>query len=376
MSNSIKQIISSGLANIFSSSSSDSVLGVDIGTASIKVVQLKRQKGKAVLETYGALSLGPYAKTEVGKATNLSVDDLVKALEDAMKESNVTTNTGTISIPTASSLVFVVSLPATITEQEIPQVVPMEARKFIPVPMSEVTLDWFVIPKEAEAYENDVSQSVVKSPENKIEVLCVAIHNDTLIHYQEILKKTGIHSNSFEMEVFSSIRSSFSHDLAPVLLMDFGASKTKLSIVEGGIVKSFHIVNRGSQDISNNIASSLGVNFNEAEKLKREVGLNLSENKEVAEIAKLSVDYIFGETNNIVLAFEKKYNKSISKVVLSGGGSLLRGLLDYASISFHTDVISSDPFSKTEAPAFLGPILKASGPEFSVAVGLALRQLL
>ena len=60
----------------------------------------------------------------------------------------------------------------------------------------------------------------------KTEVLVVAIHNDILSRYQEILKKTELKSDSFEMEIFSNIRSSFFHDLAPVLLMDFGASKT------------------------------------------------------------------------------------------------------------------------------------------------------
>jgi type IV pilus assembly protein PilM len=376
MDNSLRQIISSGLASIFSGSkSSDSALGIDIGSSSIKVVQLKKKKGKAILETYGALSLGPYGKVEVGKATSLQVEDIVKALVDAMKESNVTTQSGTIAIPTASSLIFTISLPSSVTEEQLGTVVPMEARKYIPVPISEVTLDWFVIPQEALAYDNDMSGSVVKAPESKIEVLVVAIHNDTLIRYQEILKKTGIKSESFEMEIFSSIRSSFGHDLAPVLLMDFGASKTKLSIVEAGVVRLFHVVNRGSQDISSNIATSLGISFEEAEKLKRATGLDEKENKEASDIARLSVDYIFSETNSVVLAFEKKYNKNISKVVLTGGGSLMKGLLTYANSSFHTEVFYSNPFSKTEAPAFLQPILEVSGPEFAVAVGLALRQL-
>jgi len=157
--------------------------------------------------------------------------------------------------------------------------------------------------------------------------------------------------------------------------MDFGASKTKLSIVEAGVVRLFHVVNRGSQDISSNIATSLGVSFEEAEKLKRSVGLDEKDNKDVADVAKLAIDYIFSETNSVVLTFEKKYNKNISKVVLTGGGSLLKGLLPYANSSFHTEVFYSNPFSKTEAPAFLQPILEISGPEFAVAVGLALRQL-
>jgi Tfp pilus assembly PilM family ATPase len=67
--------------DIFSSkdNSSDSVVGIDIGSSSIKVVQLKKKKSKAVLETYGAISLGPYGNTDIGSVTNLKVDEISKA---------------------------------------------------------------------------------------------------------------------------------------------------------------------------------------------------------------------------------------------------------------------------------------------------------
>jgi type IV pilus assembly protein PilM len=383
MDSSIKQIISSGLSslsNLFASDkSSVSALGVDIGTSAIKIVQLKKKDGKAILETYGSISLGPYGKTEIGSVTNLSTEDISKALVDVMKESNVTVNSGAIAIPSSSSLIFTISLPKNkATESQMSTIVPLEARKYIPVPISEISLDWFVIPEEAEVFENNLAKqpvSPVTSMESKIEILIVAIHNDILTKSQEILTNTNLKSDSFELEIFSSIRSSLSHDLSPVLLIDFGASKTKLTIIESGVVRVFHIVNRGSADITKNIAQSLNVSFTEAEKIKRSTGIDDTINPKAAEIAKLSVDYIFSDTNSVVLAYEKKYNKNISKVILTGGGSVLRGLFKYAISSFHMEVVYSNPFSKTEAPAFLQPVLETSGPEFSVALGLALRQL-
>jgi type IV pilus assembly protein PilM len=378
MDNSLKKIISEGLSslsNIFSSDKSNKeALGIDIGSSAIKIVQLKKKNGKAVLETYGVLSLGPYGNTEIGTVTNLKTEDIARALIDVMRESNVTTKTAVIAIPSLSSLIFTISLPNKISETQLPKIIPIEARKYIPVPISEVALDWFIIPQEAESFDtNTDSQNAAQA---KIEVLVVAIHNDTLSKYQEILKKTDLQSDSFEMEIFSNIRSSFSHDLAPVLLIDFGASKTKASIVEAGVVRVFHVVNRGSQDISRNISQSLSIPFDEAEKLKRSIGLEQSEDGKVESITRLSIDYIFSDINSVVLAYEKKYNKNISKIVLVGGGSLLKGLLPYTKENFKTEVIFSNPFSKTEAPAFLDPVLEASGPEFAVAVGLALRQLL
>jgi len=380
MDNSLKKIISGGLSSLSgifkSQKSSDSVFGIDIGSSAIKVVQLKKKGGKAVLETYGALSLGPYGNTDVGVVTNLGTDDISRALTDVMKESNITTLSGVIAIPSSSSLIFTITLPAKISEDQLSTIVPIEARKYIPVPISEVTLDWFLIPQEIDNFEDNINEQKDKAVvEPKLEILVVAIHNDTLSRFQEILTKTNIHSDSFEMEIFSNIRSSFNNDLAPVLLMDFGASKTKLSIVESGVVRVFHVVNRGSQDITKNISQSLSVPFKEAEKMKRSIGLDASVNAQVADIVRLSTDYIFSDTNSVVLAYEKKYNKSISKVVMTGGGSLLRGLLERAVANFHMEVVYSDPFGKTEAPAFLQPVLQTSGPEFAVAVGLALRQL-
>lgn len=379
MDDSLKKIISEGLAGlsgIFSADNkSKSVLGIDVGSSTIKVVQLKKKNGKAILETYGAISLGPYANTDIGAVTNLSIDDISKALIDVIKESNVTTSYGLMSIPSSSSLIFTISLPNKVNEDHYETVVPLEARKYIPVPISEVTLDWSIIPPESEGIrDNKEENSLIMS--EKTEVLIVAIHNDIISRYQELLKKTEIESNSFEMEIFSNIRSSFNHDLSPVLLMDFGASKTKLSIVDAGVVRVFHVVNRGSQDITRNIAQSLSIPFSEAENLKRSVGLAGSSNKEVESIIRLSIDYIFSSTKSVVLSYEKKYNRNISKIILTGGGSLLKGLHAITSSSFNVEVVYSNPFAKTEAPAFLEPVLEASGPEFSVAVGLALRQLL
>jgi type IV pilus assembly protein PilM len=377
MDNSLKKIISDGLANISSVFSSKKTgndsLGIDIGSSSIKVVQLKKKNGKAILETYGVLSLGPYSNADIGAVTNLKTEDISRALIDVMKESNVTTKSAVISIPSLSSLIFTISLPNKIDENQLSIVIPIEARKYIPVPITEVSLDWFIIPGLDDSMENDETYS--NNSQSKIEVLVVAIHNDTVSQYQEILKKTDLHSDSFEIEIFSSIRATLNHDLAPVLLIDFGASKTKVSIVEAGVVRVFHVVNRGSQDISRNISQSLNVTFEEAERLKRTVGLDAKMDERVEKIARLSVDYIFTDINSIVFAYEKKYNKNISKVFLVGGGCLLRGLLEAAKTNFQAEVVRRNPFSKIEAPAFLEPVLEASGPEFAVAIGLALRQL-
>lgn len=371
-SNSIQKILEKGIGGIFGKGDTQSVIGVDIGSSAIKIIQLKKKGSKAVLETYGSLSFGPYADAEVGQSVVLSTEILSQAVSDLLKEANTTTKNGAISIPSASSLIFMINLPGLITEDQLENIVPIEARKYIPVPSTEVTLDWWMIPRQAESIDDEKNGKML---ETKTEILVIAIHNDTLVKYRDILTKTNINSNFFEMEVFSSIRSTFGHELSPVLLIDFGAQKTKLSIVEFGIIKTFHIINRGSQDLTNSIVASFNISFQEAEKQKREVGLRADINKSIGELNEFSMDYIISETQSVVLAYEKKYNKNVGKIIMTGGGALLKGLNEKIAKTFEAEVVLGNPFSKIESPAFLAPILQESGPEFAVAAGLALRQL-
>jgi hypothetical protein len=135
MDDSLKKTITEGLSSLSSIFSSDKSnkesLGIDIGSSAIKVVQLKKKNGKAVLETYGVLSLGPYGNTDIGTVTNLKTEDLAKALIDVMKESNVTTKNAVVAIPSLSSLIFTISLPDKVSEDQLSKIIPIEARKYI-----------------------------------------------------------------------------------------------------------------------------------------------------------------------------------------------------------------------------------------------------
>lgn len=355
-----------------------SVLGIDIGSSFIKVVQLREKGGRAILETYGELALGPLAGIEIGRMTNLDDDKLSQALTDIIKEANVTTKSAGLSIPLAATLVSFVEMPF-LADKQLAEMIPIEARKYIPVPINEVTLDWWIVPK-AETYgdDNPEEEGVAKTKlPQKIDVLIAAIHNATLEKYNEIMKKTGLDASFFEIEVFSTVRSTFGHEMAPIMIFDMGAGMTKLSIVEKGVVRSIHIISRGSQEITLNVASSLGMSIPRAEELKRELGLksDTPDGRAIAEIAKTNLDYIFSEANRVLLNYERKHNQTISKVILTGGGVLLKGLLEEAKKNLESDVVLGDPFAKVEAPAFLTDILKEAGPEFAVAIGIALRKL-
>jgi len=354
----------------------NSAIGIDIGTSAIKIVEIKRRGSKAMLETYGAIALGPYNDEDAGRVTNLPVPKIAEALKEVLKQSGVTKNEASFSIPVQSSLIFIVELPGTLKEGEISSVVFTEARKYIPVPITEVSLDYFMLPKREPSFVDLNSGDLPAAPNEKINVLVVATQNDVIARSRSIVSESKLTSSFFEIEIFSSIRANFEHELSPVLLIDFGASRTKLSVVEFGMVKSYHTIDRGGADITDSISKSLSIPFFEAEKMKKEYGLfgNPTE-KNLADIIRLHTDYIFSEANNAILGYEKKYNSTISKVILTGGGSLLKGLPEVAASNFKAEIQIGRPFSKVGAPEFLEKVLLATGPEFAIALGLALRKL-
>ncbi len=355
----------STLIDSFQKRDGESVVGIDIGTSSIKIVQLAEKKGAAVLETYGEIALGPYGDAEVGQAVNPPPEKVAEALGDLMREANVTSRVGGIAVSLSASLINLITLP-TKDENDLAAMIPIEARKYIPVPVGEVTLDWFVIPESESEFLSAAGRT--KKP-NSTDVLLVAIHNATLNRLNTIVNTASVTPRFYEIEPFSMSRAAYEHDTAPVMVIDLGASGTRVYVIEFGIIDVSHTINRGGQEITHAISRSQGLTFTEAEKLKRTEGL------ENTEVGKSALDYIFSEARRIFLTYQRQEGKIISKVVLVGGGAQLTGLENIAGQYFDAPIIFSSAFGRVHTPAFIDDVLQSAGPSFSTAIGLALRAL-
>lgn len=345
---------------------SKSVIGVDVGSSSLKVVQLRLDGQTAVLETYGELSLGPYAGGEVGQATNLTADKIAETLRDLLREASVTTNDAGISIPFSRSLLTLITLPRRDDPEEQRTMVELEARKYIPVPVSEVQLDWFVIPEPLQEGAQ---------PSDKMKVLVVAVHNDELKLLEGVVQGANLAATFYEIEIFSTIRSVVEEQVLPVLVLDIGASATKVYVVEHGVVAFSHNIPQGGQDVTRSIATSHGMPIAQAETLKKQHGFSAVAPAYDRSTIEVVFSRIFDEARRVMAQFEAVNRKAISGLVLTGGGGVTKELGGYAKEIFSIPVTVADPFKKAEAPAFMRPVLADIGPEFAVAVGLALRKL-
>ncbi|PIQ68232.1 MAG: hypothetical protein COV91_05235 [Candidatus Taylorbacteria bacterium CG11_big_fil_rev_8_21_14_0_20_46_11] len=357
----------------------DSVIGIDIGSAYIKAVQLRKKGGRAILETYGALALGPYGGLEIGRATHLPVPKLSEALRDLLREAHTTTFHGASAIPFSSSLVTSIEMRV-LDEKELQNTVPIEARKYIPVPISEVNLDWWVIPPEPgnidasgvpESQKTALTAFGGEQTAKKVQILIAAIHNEAMSRFTGVCTGAGVQASFYEIELFSTIRALLGNDREPHALLDLGAGETKLYIIDRGMVKVSHIINHGAQDLTLALSRSLTISVEEAEEKKRSEGVSGDTAKSLTGI----LNVVFSDVARAIKSFEEKNNRVVSEVVLSGGGAGLKGIEDIATTSFNVPVRPADPFRQVEAPAFLDDVLKRVGPEFSVAVGVAFRKL-
>ena len=361
------------LSKLFSSTKkSGSVIGIDVGSSSLKVVQLRREGGTAVLETYGELALGPYSGGEVGTATNLTAATIAQSLKDLLREANVTTKDAGVSIPFSRSLLTLVTLPYRDSPEEQKTVIELEARKYIPVPVSEVQLDWFVLPKPI---PEAAAGAPAEAPQ-KVDVLLVAVHNDELKLLEQVVNTAELAATFYEIEIFSTIRSVVDEPVKPVLVLDIGASATKVYVVEHGVVALSHNIPKGGQDVTRTIATAHGMTINKAEILKKEHGFSGAgaESYDRTTI-ELVFSRIFEEAKRAMTQYETGAGKAVSALILTGGGGVTKELGAYAQSFFSVPVQVADPFSKAQTPAFMQPVLKEIGPEFAVAVGLALRKL-
>ncbi|QQG45672.1 MAG: type IV pilus assembly protein PilM [Candidatus Sungiibacteriota bacterium] len=349
----------------FLSSKPTRIVGIDIGVASAKVVQLRYEHERAILETYGELLSAGYLKnTDVaggGGFLRYADVDIASLLKDIIRESGVTAKDAVFSVPAVSSFITTISFPR-VTEKEINSAMPYEARKYVPIPVSEVVLDWDILEPNEER--------------NAIEVLLVAVPRDVVEKYKRVAGIAGINPRALEVETFSMVRSLLGQDPTPIALINLGHQSTTLAIIDRGRVRVSHNIIRGSQELTKALERGMAISLERAESAKREIGISEKlEEREITSLIMPPLDSLFSEIERLMALYNRRAPRKIQRVNLTGGGSNLKGIVDYLSTKFGLEVTKGNPFARVVTPAFMQPILREIGPSFSVAVGLALHDI-
>jgi type IV pilus assembly protein PilM len=340
-------------------------IGLDIGTSSIKVVQLRREKDVIILDTYGEVPMGPYGGAFVGQAIHLGEEKLLEAVQDLFKEAKVTATNTVVAIDPSATYVSLIKVPK-VDDDQLRTMIPIEARKYIPIPLTEVQMDWWHIPTTINIGDRD----------ELINIVLAAVNNEALATYDRLVKKMNLTNVEYEIHGYSLVRSSAPHTHKMILYLDIGAQITTISLVFQGIVLDMHVISHGSQEGTTQLSKALSVPIDTAEEAKRMFGYKGDfSNPYIKDIMQLSSYPLFGEVARLSLMYERKYNQHIEGIILSGGGSRVMGVLDVYSQTVHIAGRIATPFERVRVPDFLSEMIERIGPSYAVALGCALKKL-
>ncbi len=357
--------------SIFSTTQEIHTVGIDIGQSAIKVVQLRYAEGKIYLESYGTIELGPYGGFEAGQAVSLGDEKILEAIEDVFKASKISTKNASISLDSASCFVSLIEIPH-VEKEELNNIIPLEARKYLPIPVSEVQLDFWIMPQE----ENIDNQKEESSLHAKDKIVLAAVTNVALEKYTRIATKLGIEKPDFEIESFSFLRTARLETGKFFLFLDIGSRYSTVFLVKNDILLDMHVIGYGSQNSTMQLSKAMITPVALAEESKRLYGYEGDKsNPFIKEIMQLSSYPLFGEVARLLLNYERKYNQVVEGIIVGGGGARAKGLLSAMSETIHTPVRLITPFETCEIPEFLKEMTHTIGPSYAIACGLALHKI-
>lgn len=336
-------------------------VGIDVGSASVKVVEIEQTKQVLMLRTYGQLMLGPYDAKPLGETVVLPVEKRTEVVVDVMREAQVNAQNGALAMPLSSS--FITVMPLTLSAgDDLESRVTVEAKKYVPLPLSDVTLDW------TELDSSDETRTNVR------EIMLAAIENRSLSEYKGLLNTVGMTSQPAEIEAFSLIRSLWRRSDSALAIMDLGAKTSKLYLVSGGNLERIHRVAAGGRLITKRVMDATELAFEEAENLKRTYTRDDPRSHDVYKAMTTTLDGPLQEFKRVISQYESRKGTSVGRVAFAGGVTNSPYFIPYVQDLFGRDLEISNPFSKVAYPAFMEDTLKAIGPTFGVSLGAALRQ--
>jgi len=337
------------------------VVGIDFGASSIKVVEVQMLEGVITLSTYGELQLGPYANVDMGSTIVLPMEKKIEALVDVIRESGVTAIDGVFALPLADSFVTVIEISAKKDEDISPRV-HVESRKYIPIPLSEVALEWVENPRQE---KKDILTR---------EIMLAAVPQTSVTALNKVLEAVKMASKPAEIELFSALRSVTVASDTTLAVIDLGAQTSKLYIAEGGFLRRIHRIQTGGADVTKILAKELSVSFEEAENIKRNYNPTDSNGQRIKQIVERAYTPVLQEFQRVISQYELRIGAPIARVSLTGGVFLFSESVAIVRHVLGKEVTIANPFTKIAYPAFLEDTLVSIAPVFTVALGAALRQ--
>src|SRR3989338_8031873 len=360
----------------------NSFLGIDLGSGNIKIVELENHSRKPKLRSYGYVEL---PREDIGENVLHVPQKAAEIIKKITVDSQMASKRAIAALPVSSVFSSIINLPK-VSKKELASprnlapLIHWEAKKLIPLPLEEMILDWQVLPSEQPSPQDAPKGDQKKKKRHEVQVakntrvLLTAASKEYVKKYIEIFKLANMQLMNLETDIFALIRSLVGNDKSTIMIIDIGARTTNLSIVDRGIPYLNKSIDLGGTRFTEAISAKLGVAYTEAEQFKADLSLH-SEQK-FPEVLKEKVVDLVNEINYSINLFMTSHaSRGIEKVILTGGSSLLPSLSEYLEHALNIRVYPGDPWARVIYPEELRPVLDEIGPKFSVAIGLAMRNI-
>ena len=329
-----------------------SILGVDIGTSNIKIAQITHAK-QPVLETYGIVNTSYQLS---GKNDTLAIEQTAKLLKSLVQKSGVTTKKCVISFPNSAVFTSVIQLPK-MNDSEMSSAVEFEAKKYVPLALTEVDLDWVPV--------DDGSVGV-----DQRKILLTALPKAVKQNYRQIFSLAGLELLAGEIEALALIRSLIGSVPISCVIIDIGSKSTGLNIIEKGFLRLSRNLNMGGDTITDKISQALNISYFRAEQFKKDFGV--SNSTFIPDTIRPVLSLIKNEVKQLLNIYQSQNNK-VEKIILVGGGSNLPGIIDFFG-DLNLTVELGNPLASIAYAKNLEPILKRYSLSLPIVLGLGLRK--
>ncbi len=339
------------------------VVGLDISSSSVKLLELSQNGDRYRVESYAVASLPPNAVVE--KNIN-EVDGVAEAVRKAIELSKTKIKNASVAVAGSAVITKVIQMDGSLNDDQMESQIALEADQYIPYPLDEVAIDFEV-------------QNITEDNEDQVDVLLAACRRENVDLRVDALDMAGMVAKIVDVEAyameraFGLVSSQMDHDdQTTVAIVDIGATMTTLSVLTGGKTVYTREQLFGGKQLTEEIQRRYGLSADEAGIAKKQGGLPDDYESEVLDPFKDAV--VQQVTRSLQFFFSSSQYNDVDYIVLSGGVASMTGLGDLVQDKLGTPTIVSNPFANmTIAPKVNAMALSNDAPSLMIACGLALR---
>ena len=349
---------------IFLGRKKPTILGLDISTTAVKLLELSKSGDRYRVESYAVEPLPPNSVIE----KNISdVEGVGEAIKRAVKRSGTRCKFAAAAVAGSSVITKVISMPASLSDNEMESQIQLEADQYIPYPLEEVNLDFEVIGPS----EDD--------PE-RVDVLLAASRSENVDVRVDALDIAGLTAKVIDVEAYA-MENAFSlikeqmpdHGLdKTIAVIDIGATMTTLNVLHD--LKTIYTREQvfGGKQLTEEIQRRYGLSYDEAGMAKRQGGLPDNYVPEVLEPFKEAMAQQV--SRSLQFFFSSSQYNSVDHIVLAGGSSSIPGVDELIEQNQGVPTTVANPFSNMIiSPQIKAQVLSNDAPALMIACGLALR---